>query len=91
MTALIIHHWDTDGICSASLIATVLDYLGESWKNVTPPIGLFEFDDRVWKEIERSTDVFVVDLNVPELVKKINRKITFIDHHIQPKIDKPNV
>jgi len=91
MTSLIIHHWDTDGICSASLIATVLDYLGESWKNVTPPIGLFDFDDRIWREIERSTDVFVVDLNVPELVEKIDKKVTFIDHHIQPKIEKPNV
>ncbi len=91
MTTLIIHHWDTDGIASASLVALVLDYLGESWKNVTPPIGRFEFDERIWKEIERSTDVFVVDLNVPELVERIDRKVTFIDHHIQPKIDRPNV
>jgi len=91
MTTLIIHHWDTDGITSASIVASVLDYLGESWRNITPPIGRFEFDDRIWKEIERSTDVFVVDLNVPELVEKIDRKVTFIDHHIQPKIDKPNV
>lgn len=91
MTTLIIHHWDTDGIASASLVALVLDYLGESWKNVTPPIGRFEFDERIWKEIEKATDVFVVDLNVPEFVEKIDRKVTFIDHHIQPKIEKPNV
>ncbi len=91
MTSLIIHHWDTDGICSASLVALVLDYLGESWGNVTPPIGLFDFDDRIWKKIERATDVFIVDLNVPELVEKIDRKVTFIDHHVQPKIEKPNV
>ncbi len=91
MTTLIIHHWDTDGITSASLVALVLDYLGESWKNITPPIGRFEFDERIWKEIDRATDVFVVDLNVPELVERIDRKVTFIDHHIQPKIEKPNV
>ncbi len=91
MTTLIIHHWDTDGITSASLVALVLDYLGESWENVTPPIGVFDFDERIWKEIKRSTDVFVVDLNVPELVEKIDRKVTFIDHHVQPKIEKPNV
>ncbi len=91
MTSLIIHHWDTDGICSASLVALVLDYLGESWENVTPPIGMFDFDNRIWKKIDGATDVFIVDLNVPELVKKIERKVTFIDHHVQPKIEMPNV
>ncbi len=91
MTTLIIHHWDADGICSASLIASILDYLGESWRNLTPPIGRYEFDDRIWREIERATDVFVVDLNVPEIVERIDRKVTFIDHHVQPKILKHNV
>ncbi len=91
MTTLIIHHWDADGICSASLVASILDYLGESWRNLTPPIGLYEFDDRIWRGIERATDVFVVDLNVPDIVQRIDRRVTFIDHHIQPKILKHNV
>ncbi len=91
MSSLIIHHWDTDGICSAGIVAEVLDYLGESWRNVTPPIGVFEFDERVWREIDRATDVFVVDLNVPELVRRIGKKVTFIDHHIQNPLDLPNV
>ncbi len=91
MTTLIVHHWDTDGICSASLVASILEYLGESWKNLTPPIGLYEFDDRIWREIEGATDVFVVDLNVPEIVQRIDRKVIFIDHHVQPKILKHNV
>jgi single-stranded DNA-specific DHH superfamily exonuclease len=91
MTTLIVHHWDTDGICSASIVASILDYLGESWKNITPPIGLFDFDERIWGEIDRATDIFVLDLNVPKLIEKIDKNVTFIDHHIQPKIDKPNV
>ncbi len=91
MTSLIIHHWDTDGISSASLIALMLDYLGEPWKNITPPIGRFEFDERIWREIEKASDIFIVDLNMPEVVEGIEQSVTFIDHHIQPKIDKPNV
>jgi len=91
MTTLIIHHWDADGICSAGIIAQVLDYLGEPWRNVTPPIGIFDFDSRIWREIANASDVFIVDLNVPELVKRIEKKVTFIDHHIQERIDLPNV
>jgi len=48
---LIIHHWDTDGICSATLIAKVLQ---DDWTNCTPPVGVFDFDAKIWRIIERA-------------------------------------
>ncbi len=91
MTTLIIHHWDADGVCSAALIASLLEYLGEDWQNAIPRIGFFKFDKVIFKKIEKVDDVFVVDLNVPDEIKKIDKKVTFIDHHIQDRIDKENV
>ncbi|NOY11478.1 MAG: DHH family phosphoesterase [Archaeoglobi archaeon] len=81
---LIVHHWDADGICSASLIAKHLAN-GEC-TNISPPIGEFRFDERVWKAIGSSESVFVADLNVPGELERMDRETTFFDHHIQPRI-----
>ena len=80
---LIIHHWDTDGICSAALIAKVLQ---DEWTNCTPPIGVFDFDTSVWKLIERAEKIYVVDFNAPDVVEKISKPTVFIDHHVQRRI-----
>ena len=86
---LLIHHWDTDGIVSAALVVKALKL--EDFINVSPPIGEFRFDDRVWEEIEKSDKIYVLDLNLPEEVENIEKETIFIDHHIQKRIKNPYV
>ncbi|WP_423792420.1 DHH family phosphoesterase [Methanocaldococcus indicus] len=86
---LIIHHWDTDGITSAALTVKALNL--EDFVNVTPPIGEFRFDKRIWEWIEKSEKIYVLDLNLPNEVENIKKETIFIDHHIQKKIENPHV
>ncbi|WP_048058414.1 single-stranded-DNA-specific exonuclease RecJ family protein [Pyrococcus yayanosii] len=87
--ALIIHHWDTDGITTAALLVRALE-LGD-FKNMTPPIGEFRFDGKIWAAIERADKLYVLDLNLPQEVEKVPVETLFIDHHIQPRIKNPRV
>ena len=85
----IVHQWDTDGVCSAALIAIMLESSGIDWKNYTPPIGKFELDNRVRKGVDDSEKVFFLDLNIS--IEDVEKQVVFIDHHIQGKIRKENV
>ncbi|MCO6042264.1 DHH family phosphoesterase [Thermococcus alcaliphilus] len=86
---LIIHHWDTDGITSSALLVKALGL--NDFRNVSPPIGEFRFDERVKKEIEEAEKVYVLDLNLSHEVERIEKEVFFIDHHIQPRIKNPKV
>ncbi len=86
---LIIHHWDTDGITSAALVAKALDL--EEFENLSPPIGEFRFDERIRNAIEKADKIYILDLNLPNEVEGISKETVFIDHHIQPKIENPKV
>lgn len=86
---LIIHHWDTDGITSAALVAKALGLDG--FENLTPPIGEFRFDERIRKAIEKADKIYVLDLNLPNEVEGISKETIFIDHHMQAKIENPKV
>ncbi|AHF81383.1 DHH family phosphoesterase [Thermococcus paralvinellae] len=86
---LIIHHWDTDGITSAALVAKALGL--EEFENLSPPIGEFRFDERIRNAIEKADKIYVLDLNLPNEVEGISKETIFIDHHIQPKIRNPKV
>ena len=88
---LIIHHWDADGICSAAIIARVLEEKGEEWINASPLPGIFEFDERIWKMADDAEKVFVVDLNMPESVEKLRNQVFFFDHHPQQEVSRKNV
>ncbi|MFA4662871.1 DHH family phosphoesterase [Pyrococcus kukulkanii] len=85
---VIIHHWDTDGITTAAIVAKALNI---ELHNLTPPIGEYSFDERIWSAISRAERVYVVDLNVPQEVERIKVETIFIDHHIQPRIKNPLV
>jgi hypothetical protein len=75
---LVIHHWDTDGICSA---AKIMNLFGDA-SNMTPPIGDFNLDDRIRKAIsEEKGRSFVLDLNLGKGKDAFNERTTFIDHH----------
>ena len=86
---LIIHHWDTDGITSAALLIRALNI--EEFRNLTPPIGEFRFDERIRRAIEEAEKIYVLDLSLPHEVEGIGKEIMFIDHHIQPRIKNPRV
>ena len=76
---LVIHHWDTDGICSA---AKIMNLFGDA-VNMTPPIGDFNLDDRIKKALaEERGRSFVLDFNTGKGKESFNERTTFIDHHV---------
>jgi single-stranded DNA-specific DHH superfamily exonuclease len=86
---LIIHHWDTDGICSAAKLIKALNV--DEFVNMSPDIGDFSFSPRIREAMKEHDDIYVVDLNLPKEVQDTDKKITFIDHHIQNRIENPLV
>lgn len=82
---LIIHHWDTDGICSAAKLVKALEV--DEFINMSPEVGDFSFSQRIKEAMKEHDEIYVVDLNLPLEVEGTDKKITFIDHHIQTKID----
>ncbi|MBN1538847.1 MAG: DHH family phosphoesterase [Candidatus Thermoplasmatota archaeon] len=83
---LIVHHWDTDGICSAAKIVKALGVDPGNYVNISPPIGEFGFDSRIVDAMKEHDEIFVVDLNLPRELEGVRKKVTFIDHHIQERV-----
>jgi len=87
---LIIHHWDTDGICSASILLKNLN--GET-KTVIPNIGNYFLTD---EEIDRYLEygeIYIVDIALPEdNIKQLaeHARVTIFDHHMQKPIENIN-
>ena len=84
---LIIHHWDTDGICSAAILFESIENNMDSW---TPKIGNYFFTEDEIVELSAKDYVFiiVVDMAIPEdnilrLKRKSGAKIFIFDHHLQ--------
>lgn len=85
---LLIHHWDTDGICSASILLQLLQ--DKIVKSVVPQLGRYYL---VEEEIELASQfehIIVADISLPK--KDINTlsrnsQVTVFDHHIQPRYD----
>jgi len=84
---LIIHHWDTDGLCSAALL---LDYLKpRSPVNVCPTIGAFYLSDEEIAYARGFDYVIIVDMALPEAdVQRLSMKtrVVVFDHHHQSPI-----
>ncbi len=83
---LIIHHWDTDGICSTSLVKDALK--GAEVTNRVPRIGTYRFSQRILHEAAENWDaIIVVDIRPPDddfksLREVAGCKILLLDHHI---------
>ncbi|RLF26860.1 MAG: single-stranded DNA-specific exonuclease [Thermoplasmata archaeon] len=86
-TGLLIHHWDTDGICSAQLL---LKHLGnKNIKNQTPHIGNYFLTEEEINHCSQHDFVIIADMALPEEnILKIakNSKVIIFDHHIQKEI-----
>ncbi len=81
---MIVHHWDTDGICSASLL---MDKYGKQ-ENFTPKIGNYWLDKEDIDALRGYKEVIVADMNLSnagELCKFA--KLTIYDHHIAKRVE----
>ena len=85
---LLVHHWDTDGICSARLL---LEYLKDKdIKNKTPILGNYFLTEEELNEYSKYDYVIVADMSLPKeniLTLAKNSKIAIFDHHLGPVIE----
>ena len=86
---LIIHHWDTDGICSAKLLLEHLS--GKDIVNKTPKLGNYYLTEEELEEYLKFDFIIVADMSLPE--KNILRfaeksKVMIFDHHLGKVIEK---
>ena len=80
---LLIHHWDSDGICSARLL---LEKLPKTVVNTTPVLGQYFLTENEMDSFVSFDFIIIVDMALPEenirrLAKKA--KILIFDHHLQ--------
>ncbi len=85
-SGLLIHHWDTDGICSARLL---LEKLPKMVVNRTPVLGNYFLTDEEMSAYGSYDFIIIVDMALPQeqilrLAKKA--KVFIFDHHLQPLI-----
>ncbi|MEA2053858.1 MAG: DHH family phosphoesterase [Candidatus Thermoplasmatota archaeon] len=83
---LIVHHWDTDGICSAALL------YDRHTKNITPKIGNYFLEEDEIKKIreEKFEEMYVVDMALHErslMALADISPVKVFDHHLTKKID----
>jgi len=88
---LLIHHWDTDGICSAAII---FEHLGKDIDSRIPHIGNYYLTAEEIAEIseQRYDHIIVADMAIPEenilrLKKESGAEIYIFDHHLQNIIE----
>ena len=80
---ILIHHWDTDGICSAKLL---LEHLSDkNITNRTPILGNYYLTDKEAEEYSKYDFVIVADMTLTEdNINKLaeNAKVMVFDHHL---------
>ena len=84
---LLIHHWDTDGICSARLLLEKL--ADKKIVNKTPELGNYFLTEGELIEYTNYEFVIVVDMALPQeqiLRLATHAKMLIFDHHLQPLI-----
>ncbi len=86
---LLIHHWDTDGICSAKLLLEKLK--GKDITNKTPQLGNYYLTEEELEKYSKYDFVIVADMSLPEdniLKLAENGKVMIFDHHLGKVIEK---
>lgn len=104
--ALIIHHWDADGISSAALIIDFLKInFWEGIYNAIPEIGTYRIVHKEnYKFIEKNITIrpleydvcFILDYSVPKediinLKASLNCPIIVYDHHLRDPVNEENI
>ena len=81
---MILHHWDTDGICSASLL---MDIYGEQ-ENFTPKIGNYFLDNDDLLALGKEKNIIIADMNLANAEKLCeSADVKIYDHHISERIE----
>jgi single-stranded DNA-specific DHH superfamily exonuclease len=85
---LLIHHWDTDGLCSAAMILKT--FQEKNIKTWTPELSTFYLTKSNIEEIQEYDYVIIVDIalpsnNIRSIMEKSN--VMVIDHHHQELIE----
>jgi hypothetical protein len=83
---LLIHHWDTDGVCSARLL---LERLPKNVVNKTPVLGNYFLTEEELTSYASYDFVIVVDMALPEeQIKRLSKssQVLIFDHHLQQPI-----
>ena len=84
---LLIHHWDTDGICSARLLLEHLS--GKDIVNRTPVLGNYYLTEDELAECVTFDFVIVLDMALPEEnIRRMakNARVMIFDHHLGKEI-----
>lgn len=85
---LIIHHWDTDGICSAHIL---LEHLKDKKiENKTPVLGNYYLTEEELKNYSKYDFIILLDMSLPiNNVLKLsdNAKVMIFDHHLGKEIE----
>ncbi len=84
---LLIHHWDTDGICSAALLLRHLS--DKNIDNKTPELGNYYLTEKELDEYSKYDFIIIADMSLPEdniLRLAKNAKIIIFDHHLGKEI-----
>lgn len=84
---LLLHHWDTDGICSAQLL---LEYLSnKDLINRTPILGNYYLTQEEIDEFRDFDFIIIADMSLPRqniLTLAEKAKIRIFDHHLGEEI-----
>ena len=86
-SGLLIHHWDTDGICSARLLLERLS--DKKMMNTTPELGNYFLTEQELSSYSSYEFIIIADMALPE--DNIHRlakhaKVMIFDHHLQQPI-----
>lgn len=86
-SGLLIHHWDTDGICSARLLMERLS--SKTMVNTTPVLGNYFLTEEEFNAFSSYEFIILADMALPE--DNIHRlakhaKVLIFDHHLQQPI-----
>ena len=80
---MILHHWDTDGICSTALLLNIFN----NEENFTPKIGNYYLDDEDLNFLRNYKEIKVVDMNLPDAYKICDfARLKIYDHHVGERV-----
>lgn len=86
---LILHHWDTDGICSTAMIIRFLESVPA--KTMVPRIGMYSLSEDEFRQIRQGEydSIILADLALPEKdydrLVRLGPEIWIFDHHVKEK------
>jgi hypothetical protein len=87
-SGLLIHHWDTDGICSAALLYEFLSTNDTQVVTSTLQIGNYRLTPSIYEKAQNFEFIIIADIavlkqDVVKLQQVTNAQIFLFDHHLQ--------